>query len=257
MWLFSEFCTSVPKFGFLQEEVRVDKFSYNGRCVRMFDTSHEETRDFKPNWTLISNNSYEARTRTELAFLHQESMDGYTIQGLHGFYPAAGYFATLGKYMSKVLSTLEMLRKSHWIDRLTKVLIIDTVTYNANTNLFTRIRIVMEQPSIGNIIIKGDIRSFVLYAYIGDSGMVTLLLQFVWLIVMIYMTVKMVRGIVKQGKAYFTSNYWNIWRFIGLTFAVLAAVTFIVKVIFAIKLIERVKNELGKFNNFEMWFLNW
>ena len=76
--------------------------------------------------------------------------------------------------------------------------------------------------------------------------MVTLMLQFVWLIVVTYMTVKMIRGIIKQKRAYFSSNYWNTLRLIGLTFAVLAAVTFVVKVIFAAKLIERVKNELGK-----------
>ena len=218
----------------------------------MFDTSHEEERDFKPNWTLVSNNSYNARTRTELAFIHQESADGFTVQGFHGFYPARGFVANLGKYMSKVLKTLGVLRENNWIDRLTKALIIDTVTYNANTNLFTRIRVVIEQPSIGNIVIQGQIRSFVLYTYIGNSGMVTLLLQFAWLIVMIYMTVKMVKGIVKQRKAYFTSNYWNMWRCIGLMFAVLAAVTFIVKVIFAMKLIERVKTEFGKLNELEL-----
>ena len=57
---------------------------------------------------------------------------------------------------------------------------------------------------------------------------------------------EMIRGIIKQKRAYFSSNYWNILRLIGLTFAALAAVTFVVKVIFAAKLIERVKNELGK-----------
>ena len=58
--------------------------------------------------------------------------------------------------------------------------------------------------------------------------MVTLLLQIVWLIVMIYMTAKMIKGIIKQKGTYFLSNYWNVLRFIGLTFAVLAAVTFVV-----------------------------
>ena len=213
----------------------------------MFDTGNEERRNFKTNWTLITNNSYEAKTRTELAFIYQDHSDGSYVAGLHGIYPATGgYVATLGNYMSKVTKVLRSLKENNWIDRFTKALIIDTVTYNAYTNLFTRIRIVIEQPSIGNTVIHGKIRSFVLYTYVGNSGMVTLMLQFVWLIVVTYMTVKMIRGIIKQKRAYFSSNYWNILRLIGLTFAILAAVTFVVKVIFAAKLIERVKNELGK-----------
>ena len=214
----------------------------------MFNTGHEETRNFKTDWTLITNDSYEAKSRTELAFIYQDHSGGSYVAGLHGIYPATGgYVATLGTYMSKVTKILRSLKENNWIDRLTKALIIDTVTYNAYTNLFTRIRVIIEQPSIGNTAIQGKIRSFVLYTYVGNSGLVTLMLQIIWLILMIYMTVKMIRGIIKQKRAYFSSNYWNILRLTGLTFAVLAAVTFVVKVVFAAKLIERVKNELGKF----------
>ena len=241
--IFLEWCT----IGFDDRETRLVDFTYNGRCVGMFDRSrNEEMRHFRMNWALIRNDSYEAKTRTELAFTQQEISGGFPVEGLHGTYPPRGYVATLGKYSSKVIKVLNTLKEVNWIDRLTKPLIIDTVTYNAHTNLFTRIRIVIEQPSTGNTIIHGKIRSFVLYTYVGNSGIVTLMLQFVWLIVMIYMTVKMIRGIIKQKRAYFLSNYWNILRLIGVTFAVLAAVTFVVKVVFAAKLIERVKNELGK-----------
>ena len=235
------------KFCATEADDRKTDFTFNGRCVRMFDSnSNEEMRHFKVNWTLVANDSYEAKTRTELAFTQQEMSGGFYVEGLHGTYPSRGYVATLGKYTSKVTKVLNTLKESNWIDRLTKALIIDTVTYNAYTNLFTRIRIVVEQPSIGNTIIHGKIRSFVLYTYVGNEGMMVILLQVVWLIVMIYMTVKMIGGIIKQRRIYFTSNYWNILRLIGLTFAVLAAVTFVVKVIFTMKLIERVKNELGK-----------
>ena len=242
--LFAEFCT---KLSFLEEtEINLSEFTYNGKCVKMFSTGHEETGNFKKDWTLITNDSYEAKTRTELAFIHQENLDGLPVVGLHGIYPTRGYVATLGKYMSKITDVLKSLKENNWIDRFTKALIIDTVTYNANTNLFTRIRIVIEKPSIGNTVIQANIHSFVLYTYVGSAGMVTLMLQVAWLIVMIYMTVRMVRGIIKQRSSYFTSNYWNILRLIGLTFAVLAAVTFVVKVVFTMKLVERVKNELGK-----------
>ena len=241
--LLLEFCTTEVD----NNETGFVDFTYNGRCVRMFDSNNnEEMRHFKVNWTLIANVSYEAKTITELAFTHQKMSGGYYVEGLHGAYPPRGYVATLGKYTSKITKVLNTLKKNNWIDRHTMALIADIVTYNANTNLFIRIRIVIEQPSIGNTVIHGKIRSFVLYTYVGNAGMMVILLQIVWLIVMIHMTVKMIRGIMKQEMAYFTSNYWNILRFIGLTFAVMAAVTFVVKVILTTELIERVKNELGK-----------
>ena len=73
------------------------------------------------------------------------------------------------------------------VDRLTKALIMDVVTYNVNTNLFTRIKIVVEQSSVGTMFIGNETRSFVLYNYVGDSGTVTLMMQVIWMIVMIYL----------------------------------------------------------------------
>ena len=192
--------------------------------------------------------SPEVQTDLERAFINVDTDGGFFIEGLHGYYPSRGYVANLGKYKRKIDESINKLKENNWIDRLTKALIIDAVTYNANTNLFSRIRIVIEQPAIGNIIVHGNIRSFVLYTYIGDTGTVTLMLQLVWLFVLIYMTVKMMRGIIKQKREYFTSNYWNILRLFGLMSAILASVTFVVKVIFAMQLIEKVKNELGKFS---------
>ena len=100
---------------------------------------------------------------------------------------------------------------------------------------------------MGSVTVSGDIRSFVLYSYVGDAGMITLMLQFLWIIIVTYMTVKMVKGLIKERRAYFATNPWNTMRFIGILMSVVAAVTFVIKVVFAMKLIEQVKNEFGEF----------
>ena len=212
----------------------------------MFHASNEETRSFLPNWTEVPNTTYKAVTGLEMAFTNQKNEGGLYIEGFHSNYPPRSYVATIGKYRRKIDENLNSLKKNNWIDRLTKVIIVDVVTYNANTNLFSRVRIVIEQPSIGNLIVHGNIRSFILYTFHGDAGTVILLMQLVWLVVIIYVTVKMIRGILKQKKAYFTSNYWSILRLSGLVFAVLTAITSLVKIILAMKFIEKVKNELGE-----------
>ena len=219
----------------------------NIKCVGMFSGSREETRHFQPNWTHLLHDTTESDNAVEIAFTHQKVEGGFHIRGQHGNYPPRGYVATLGQYSKKIQESLNMLKKSNWVDRLTKALIIDVVTYNGNTNLFTRIRMIIEQPSIGNLVVSGHIRTFVLYMYVGNTGTVTLILQFVWLVIMTFMTVKMIRGIIKQKKTYFSSNYWNIWRFIGLTLAVSTAIAFLVKVILAMKLIDKLRNEFGKY----------
>ena len=212
----------------------------------MFHSSNEETRNFRPNWTEILNASYKVVTDLEMAFINQRNKGGLYIEGFHGNYPPRSYVATIGKYRRKIDENLNFLKTNNWIDRLTKAVIVDIVTYNANTNLFSRVRIVIEQPSIGNLIVHGNIRSFILYTYLGDTGTVILMMQLVWLVVMFYMTVKMIKGILKQKKSYFTSNYWSILRLFGLAFAVLAAITSLVKIILAMEFIEKVKNELGE-----------
>ena len=219
----------------------------NSKCVGMFSGSGEETRHFQPNWAHVLNDTSEANSAVEIAFTHQKVEGGFHIRGQHGNYQPRGYVATLGQFSRKIQGALNMLKKTNLVDRLTKALIIDVVTYNGNTNLFTRIRMIIEQPSIGNLVVSGHIRTFVLYMYVGNAGTVTLMLQFVWLIVMTFMTVKMIRAIIKQKKTYFSSNYWNIWRFLGLTFSVSTTISFLVRVILAMKLIEKLKNEFGKY----------
>ena len=214
--------------------------------LKMFQASNEETRNFHPNWTEKSSSNFRAQTGLELAFTNRRNEGALYIEGLFGNYPPRSYVATIGKYKRKIDENLYLLKRHNWIDRLTKAVIVDVVTYNANTNLFTRVRIIIEQPSIGNLIVHGNIRSFILYTYLGDAGTVTLIMQLVWLIVMIYMTVKMIRGIIKQKKSYFTSNYWSILRLFGLAFAFLAAITSVIKIILAMMLIEKLKNELGE-----------
>ncbi len=203
--------------------------------------------NFFPNWTVKPENTKPAESLIGKAFEFQKTAGGHYVTGLYARYPPEGYVATLGKYTSKVIKSLNDLNHNDWIDRQTKALIIDTVTHNANTNLFTRIRILMEQPSMGSVTVSGDIRSFVLYSYVGDAGMITLMLQFLWIIIVTYMTVKMVKGLIKERRAYFATNPWNTMRFIGILMSVIAAVTFVIKVVFAMKLIEQVKNEFGEF----------
>lgn len=133
-----------------------------------------------------------------------------------------------------------------WIDRLTRALIIDVMTYNANSNLFSRVRVLMEQSAIGTFFIRSQTRSIVLYNYVGTAGMIILLMQVAWLTVMTYMTMKTIQGLITQKLRYFSSNYWNISRTLGLSIAAVAAMTYIVKVIYSMKVVEEFKNNLGK-----------
>ena len=222
----------------------------NGRCVKPYDDSEEETRDFYPNWTLHENVDSVLINQTNHKDLEpfgfQKNTGHLGTMGFLSVFPGRGYVATLGSYKNKAIRKLDKLKEQGWIDRLTKGLIMDVLTYNANTNLFTRIRIVVEQSSMGYMFIGNETRSFTLYNYIGDTGTITLAMQVVWILILIIMISRMIKGISALGKKYFISSYWNILRLCVLMSSIAAAITFVAKVIVTSMVMNSIKNELGK-----------
>ena len=85
-----------------------------------------------------------------------------------------------------------------------------------------------------------------LYNYVGDSGAITALMQLAWVVMVLVILVRVVRGVVRQGRQYFTATYWNVLRAAGVLASLVTMVTFVVKVVLTAKVMESVQNELGK-----------
>ena len=85
-------------------------------------------------------------------------------------------------------------------------LTIDSILYNANVNMFTVIKFLIEFQATGDITLSHTIRTFNLYAYTGAVGLLLLIVQAIWIIILGFFVVKEIIKIKKTGCPYFKVN---------------------------------------------------
>ena len=132
-----------------------------------------------------------------------------------------------------------------WADRRTRALFVDFVLFNAYTNLFTIVKFVFEVPACGGLVEFHDIDSLRLYTYVGEAGLVLLIMQLLWLLIFVVSTVREFRQLFKNRKAYIASG-WNLLKMSNVIVVCVTLVAFVLKSIYILMTVEEVKNNLGK-----------
>lgn len=69
-----------------------------------------------------------------------EKLENWYTNGIVSIYPGGGYMVDLSTTTIESEKIIENLRKSIWIDRGTRAIIIDFTVYNANINIFCSIK---------------------------------------------------------------------------------------------------------------------
>lgn len=74
------------------------------------------------------------------------------LTGELAYYPAGGYIAELGRTRQNAIMVLNYLRRTNWIDHLTRALFVEVNFYNANQNLFNILTLIIEKSATGNFL---------------------------------------------------------------------------------------------------------
>ena len=82
-------------------------------------------------------------------------------------------------------------------------LTIDIIMYNANVNMFSAMKLLFEFQLTGGISITQSVRTFNLYAYTGAVGVLLLIVQAIWIIILIFFVVREIRKVKKLKCSYF------------------------------------------------------
>ena len=135
-----------------------------------------------------------------------------------------------------------------WADQRTRALFIDFVFFNAYTNLFTIVKYVYEVSACGSLIEFHDIDSLRLYTYVGEHGLVLLIMQLLWLLIFIISTVREVIFMARNQKLYFKDS-WNWFKLSNILVVCVTMVAFALKSVYIQLTVEEVKNNIGEFAN--------
>ncbi|CAF3288423.1 unnamed protein product [Rotaria socialis] len=97
-------------------------------------------------------------------------MDSHT--GQYGTYDGSGYVADLAQYdrtNKRFTNDLKELEKFHWLDKATRAVFVDIITYNPSVNLFSYIKLIFEMPPTGGIFPSYKIENEQLFRYVNSS----------------------------------------------------------------------------------------
>ena len=108
--------------------------------------------------------------------------------------------------MTSIRYMLNTLERTNWLDSQTRAVIFEGTVYNANSNLFTTIQLLLEMPASGGIFLyQNGVNTYRLYNYTGGKGMVLMMMQGIFLLICIYNIYKEIRCVDSKQQGFFRS----------------------------------------------------
>ncbi|XP_052852541.1 polycystic kidney disease 2-like 2 protein [Drosophila gunungcola] len=133
-------------------------------------------------------------------------LDSTPIWTVLAFYRTGGYTVNLDYDKEENLKTIRDLKNIHWLDRGSRLSLIEFNLYNENTDIFQSVKLIAEIPPTGGVIPQAHLQTVKQYSFFTDRSMVMTVIYIFWYIMIIYYTIQEVFELRKSGfKNYFFS----------------------------------------------------
>jgi hypothetical protein len=138
---------------------------------------------------------------------HQSTLEmrGFPYWGAVSLYSGGGYAANLGYNPVAAYTVISDLHSNGWIDVQSRAVFVEFTVYNANTNLFGIVSIMVEYPSSSAALTKVQYQSARFYLHLNGAQTLSHILVIFF---MMYFLYREGRLVYKQRCAYF-KGFWN------------------------------------------------
>uniref|UniRef100_W6NCG4 Polycystin cation channel domain containing protein n=1 Tax=Haemonchus contortus TaxID=6289 RepID=W6NCG4_HAECO len=140
-----------------------------------------------------------------------------TISGTITSYTGGGFLLQLPlDDPTKARTLLEGVKSNRWIDRGTRAIIIDFSMFNANSNLFSIARLLLELPASGGVLPSYRFNTYNLMRYYGSFGNVLIILEGILVGFIIFYIFEKILELIRLRLRYF-GKFWDIVDIVLLT----------------------------------------
>ena len=224
-------------------------------CYGELSRASESTSPFnKPGWKPVDNS-----TKTDELFRlcpkpwryqKPEETDGVPKWGQFSFYPWGGFVADLGYENATGFSIIKQLQKDSWLDRQTRVVILEFAAFNPSTSLLFIGTYFFETEISGykSPITRSDVISLDSTETASQHFYLACVLFFI-IFVFLY-TGRECYRLRKRRSRYFKS-FWSWVEIFQVIFSVLAVVIYIVRSKSAVTTIQKLKQNIYANVNFQ------
>ncbi|XP_013383336.2 uncharacterized protein LOC106153782 [Lingula anatina] len=221
---------------------------YFSHCNVMLSQGGMDKGAYGPGW-VTSTSSVPSRVNPAFVYSPPSGPNDLTVCGHLDHYGGGGYMVEINSAQDSV-HTLTSLKDLNWIDRLSRAVIVELTVNNANVNVFSMVRIIVELPAMGGIFIKKELVSFRPYPYVEPFDFVLLIVQVIWALLVIVLLGTEVVKMVKLKKQYFRQS-WHYIVLGDLCLSFTSMVCFVLRTVYTILAVEDVKNSGGHFVCFD------
>jgi hypothetical protein len=96
----------------------------------------------------------------------------------------------LGLFRAQSEAILQDLKDNLWLDRGTRAVMLDLTVYNANINMFSQIRLLVEFPSTGGALPQWSFKTVKLIRYVTPFDYFILTLECLFVLFVFYYTIE-------------------------------------------------------------------
>jgi polycystin 1L2 len=215
------------------------------KCAGDYNPGEEETQGFLTNWREPTSHV----TKSPFVYTSAHKND-VPINGEFAAYNGGGYVAELGKSLKTAQLVLDQLFRTNWMDRLTRAVFVEAAIYNANVNLFSCLKIIIETPAFGGIYITRTAESFRPYPYLDAWDLILLVVQIVWVLVILYLIYLEV-NLARSFRLDYAKDLWTYVQILNILMSLASATLYVIRIMFVIGAIEDVKNNIGEYVSFD------
>ncbi|KAH8338702.1 hypothetical protein KR074_007726, partial [Drosophila pseudoananassae] len=198
-----------------QIRVKKDSCYVNDAFIRYFNTCYAAYSSGTEERT----NNYKGSP-----YRSMNDLDSTPIWTVLAFYRSGGYVVDLTFEKEDNLKIITDLQTTHWLDRGSRLCLVEFNLYNENTDIFQSVkwvevsneksdsfkldfrRFIAEIPPTGGVIPQAQLQTVKQFSFFTERSLVMTVIYIFWYIMIVYYTIYEINEIRKSGaKNYFTS----------------------------------------------------
>lgn len=210
---------------------------FGNECNTEYSESAEDRDSYQGGWDTPGN----ATLGKDPWKYHQASeLQTMPLWGKLAVYSGGGYVLNHYPRYSRADKEQQEMFALNWLDRYTRAVVTEFVVYNANSNMFAVVSLLMEMSATGSITTWWDVNVLNLYSYSGNMALFRILCEFIFCAFLLFNIYQLIRSLIKNKKKHFKGH----WSYVDL-FLTLASCATVILYIVRFVLVKRVMKEFA------------
>ena len=174
-------------------------------CIGEYNGNEEDENSYPIGWTRAAASYLYANASGNSEFIYKSdnTLNGSAEMMTLGTYSAGGYTGDFGSSANSAMNELLKLYFSQWVDLQSRNLIVEFITFNPTTELFSSAQIAFEVFAGGNILTWSQFLTLRLDKYSGHNGIPIIIFQILCLVFIIFYVFRGVAAIIQQRLNFF------------------------------------------------------